>query len=287
MNKNQREIRIGRIDFTNVWPLFYYFPVTSFGSELKILQQVPTGLNKALAQGEIDVSAISSFAYGEHFDDYMLLPDMSVSAFGEVKSILLFHRVPLEQLSDATIALPTTSATSINLLKIILTKFYGIQPSYVDSPPHLETMMKSADAGLLIGDHAIRASWEEQGYLVTDLATEWTKWTGLGMSFAVCAIRKQTVRELPDLVKRVFDGFMESKRKSLADLTSLVQDAQKLLGGTPTYWEGYFKNLCYDFGPSQQDGLKLYYQYAKELGFLKRDVPLQIWNDKITVQVTE
>jgi chorismate dehydratase len=287
MHMKPQEIRIGRIDFTNVWPLFYYFPFSSFGSELKVLQQVPTGLNRAMARGDIDVGPISSFAYGEHFDKYMLLPDMSVSAYREVQSILLFHRVPLGELSGSTVALPTTSATSINLLKIILKKFYEVEPVYVDAPPHLDSMMETADAALLIGDHAIRASWEKQGYYVTDLASEWTKWTGHWMSFAVCAIRKETVEQMPELVKRVFDGFMESKRKSLADLTALVQDAMALLDGSTSYWERYFANLCYDFGPAQWDGLKLYYQYAVELGFLSKEVPLQIWNDKMTVRVTE
>ena len=68
---------------------------------------------------------ISSFAYGESFEDYMLYPDLSVSAYGEVNSILLFHEKPLREIANGHIMLPTTSATSVNLLKIILEKFYN------------------------------------------------------------------------------------------------------------------------------------------------------------------
>ncbi|MCP1307105.1 menaquinone biosynthetic enzyme MqnA/MqnD family protein [Paenibacillus tyrfis] len=287
MTNNQASVRIGRIDFTNVWPLFYYFPFSSFGSDLEITQQVPSGLNRAMAEGRIDIGAISSFAYGENFDEYLVFPDMSVSAFGQVNSILLFHRKPLEELGDAKIALPTTSATSINLLKIILTKFYGLQPEYEYAAPELEPMMKSADAALLIGDHAIRASWEKNGYLVTDLATEWTRLTGQWMTFAVCTIRKKTVEQYPELVSRIYEAFLESKSKSLADPAALVRDAQKLIGGTEAYWQRYFSELCYEFGPKQWAGLSLYYQYAAELGFLERNVPLQIWKDNSVVRVTE
>lgn len=287
MTKKHRAIRIGRIDFTNVWPLFYYFPFSSFGSELEVIQQVPSQLNRAMAKGEIDIGPISSFAYGENFEHYMLFPHMSVSAFGHVKSILLFHRKPLEELGKATIALPTTSATSVHLLKIILTKFYGLEPNYLYAAPELEPMMKSADAALLIGDHAIRASWEDNGYLVTDLAQEWTRLTGQWMSFAVCAIRKQTVEQQPEKVQRIYEAFLESKRKSLADLKGLVEDAQALIGGTESYWQHYFSTLSYEFGPKQQAGLKLYYQYAAELGFLDREVALHIWNDNSVVRVTE
>lgn len=287
MTNRPKTIRIGRIDFTNVWPLFYYFPFSAFEGEVEVLQQVPTGLNRAMKQGEIDIGPISSFAYGDNFEEYMLFPDMSVSSYHQVNSILLFHRKPLEQLGNATISLPTTSATSVNLLKIILRKFYGHEPNYVYAAPELETMMSTTDAALLIGDHAIRAHWQDNGYMVTDLGEEWTRLTGQWMSFAVCAIRKQTVQEQPEQVRRIYEAFLESKRKSTDDMTALVQDAQRLIGGTIAYWEHYFSNLCYEFGPKQWAGLQMYYDYAAELGFLSRKVPLQIWNDNSVVRVTE
>lgn len=287
MTKKPRRIRIGRIDFTNVWPLFYYFPFSSFGAELEVVQQVPSQLNQAMAKGEIDIGPISSFAYGEHFDEYMIFPDMSVSAFSHVNSILLFHKKPLEELGDRLVMLPTTSASSVNLLKIILHKFYQVSPNYQYAAPDLDAMMATADAALLIGDHAIKASWQDHGYLVTDLGAEWTRLTGQWMSFAICTIRKQTVERYPELVERLYEAFLESKQKSLEDLTALVSDAQQQIGGTVAYWQQYFTKLCYDFGPKQWEGLQLYYQYAAELGFLEREVKLHLWNHQYAARVTE
>ncbi len=252
-----------------------------------MMQQVPTQLNQAMARGEIDIGPISSFAYGQQAADCLLFPDMSVSAYSHVHSILLFHRKPLEQLDGVTVALPTTSASSVNLLKIILKKFYQVEPVYVYEAPILETMMNMADAGLLIGDHAIRSSWEDCGYYVTDLGAEWTRLTGQWMSFAVCAIRKKTVEEQPELVRSIYEAFLESKRKSLADLTPLVREAQLAIGGTSEYWHHYFSNLSYEFGPKQWAGLQLYFQYAAELGFLDHEVPLQLWEDTSVARVTE
>lgn len=287
MSSMHRPVRIGRIDFTNVWPLFYYFPMERFAGELEVITQVPTQLNAAMAKGEIDIGPISSFAYGANFEQYMLFPDLSVSAYDQVQSILLFHRKPLEELGEATIALPTTSATSVNLLKIILEKFYKLKPVYHDAAPVLEDMMRSSDAALLIGDHAIKASWEEHGWMVTDLAHEWTKWTGHWITFAVCAIRKQLVEEQPERVRRLYEAFVESKRRSLEDVVPLAHDARKLLGGSAEYWQRYFSTLIYEFGPDQWAGLQLYYRYAWELGFLDKEVPIQLWNDKTVTQVTE
>lgn len=287
MGSEKRAIRIGRIDFTNVWPLFYYFPLERFRGDVQFVTQVPTQLNEAMAEGRIDIGPISSFAYGEHFEDYMLLPDMSVSAYNQVHSILLFHRKPLSELTGASIALPTTSATSVNLLKIILQKFHQVQPVYHYAAPVLSDMMQYADAALLIGDHAIRESWIEHGWMVTDLAEEWTKRTGQWMSFAVCAIRKQVVIERPELIGSIYQAFMESKSKSLEDLTALVEDARTQIGGTASYWQQYFAALTYEFGPEQQAGLQLYYRYAWELGLLDKEVPIQLWHDKFLTQVTE
>ncbi|UQZ81923.1 Chorismate dehydratase [Paenibacillus konkukensis] len=278
--RRSQAIRIGRIDFTNVWPFFYYFPYERFQGEVELVTQVPTQLNAAMAAGEIDIGPISSFAYGEHCEQYVLLPDMSVSAFRQVQSILLFHRKPLSELSGASIALPTTSATSVNLLKIILQRFYGVDPVYHDAAPVLNDMMRTADAALLIGDHAIRESWLPHGWHVTDLAEEWTRRTGQWMSFAVCAVRKQAAERHPELIARVYEGFMESKRKSLGDMTALVQEAQRQIGGDAAYWQRYFSTLTYEFGPDQQAGLQLYYRYAWELGLLDKQVPIQLWNDK-------
>src|SRR5665647_3679950 len=91
----KQPIRIGQINFANAWPIFYNFPHDQFKGELEFISQVPTSLNQALARNEIDIAAISSFAYGEDFSKYVLFPDLSVSAFGAVQSLFLFHQQPM------------------------------------------------------------------------------------------------------------------------------------------------------------------------------------------------
>ncbi|MDF2669065.1 MAG: transporter substrate-binding protein [Paenibacillus sp.] len=284
MTEANRLIRIGKINYTNVWPIYHHFPHSRFGGQLEWIETVPTGLNEAMRAGKIDMGAISSFAYGESFEEYDLYPDLSVSSANQVNSILLFHRMPLEELTQAKIALPTTSATSVNLLKILMTKFYGGSPEYEYAPPSLKDMMEHRDAALLIGDDAIRASWTDHPYLVTDLGELWRSSTGTGMTFAVWAVRKETVRQYPDTIADIHAAFMESKRKGTTDPSSIIAHAELKLGGTSNYWRNYFQHLNHDFGEEQQRGLRLYFQYARELGLLERDVPLQFWTDKTRVR---
>ncbi len=280
-----RTIRIGRIHYTNVWPIFYHFKPEELGHRVELVSQVPTSLNRAMSAGEIDMGPISSFAYGESFERYVLYPDLSVSAYGKVRSILLFHKKPLKHILFGRIALPTTSATSVNLLKIIMEKFYGGKPDYSYASPSLDDMMKENDAALLIGDDAIKASWSNRTYRVLDLGEEWMRQTGQWMSFAVWAVRKETAERSPELVRDIYRAFVQSKRYGLSHPERMIAEACRTVGGDPEYWRTYFRTIRYDFGSEQWAGLRLYFRYAEELGLVRREVPLQIWDDKSVVQV--
>ncbi|GAB2692392.1 menaquinone biosynthesis protein [Paenibacillus thermoaerophilus] len=280
-------IRIGRIEYTNVWPVFQQFDPQRLGFPAELVTQVPAELNRRIQEGAIDIAAISSYAYAQAADDLLLLPGLSVSAYGRVRSVLLFHRKPLAEVASGTVALTRSSATSVNLLKIILAKRYGGSPSYVTMKPDLDRMMSSADAALLIGDDAIKASWANTGYEVTDLASEWTSWTGHWMTFAVWAVRRSLAESRPDMVSAVVRAFQESKEKGRRNRSAVVNQAMSAFGGTEAYWNEYFDGLSHDFGAGQQAGLAAYLRYARELGLLERDVPLRIWNDTTVAQVNE
>lgn len=286
MNNNQ-QIRIGRIDFTNVWPIFYHFSEERFGGRVELVKKMPAQLNQAMAEGTVAMGPISSFAYGEHAHEYVLLPDLSVSAWGAVNSILLFHRRPLKEIARGRIALVNTSATSINLLKILLEHFHKGNPCYFTHRPDLGEMMHDADGALLIGDDAIRASWTDHGYLVTDLGEEWNRLTGHWMSFAVWAIREDAILRHPQLIRDIYLSFVESKSKGISDPSGMIGQAVASIGGTEQYWQRYFRQLTYDFGPPQWEGLAHYFELAAKLGLLAGSPPIRIWSENTVLQVNQ
>ncbi|WP_151734475.1 menaquinone biosynthetic enzyme MqnA/MqnD family protein ['Paenibacillus yunnanensis' Narsing Rao et al. 2020] len=278
---------IGKISYTNSWPVFHHFRPAELDIPAAMVSEVPAVLNRGMAEGTIHIGALSSFAYAASSDKLLLLPDLSVSADGRVNSILLFSRVPVESIGGSRIAVTNTSATSVNLLKIIMEKAFGAKPEYISADPDLDDMMEQADACLLIGDHAIRASWLEHGYIVTDLGQLWKEWTGSSMTFAVWAVNREAANERPGELAFIAKALIRSKERGVAELAPIVRAACSEVGGTAAYWEDYFRNLCYEFGERQQEGLSLYFRYAYELGLLPREVKLELWESNLLTRVNE
>ncbi len=273
-------ITIGRIDYANAWPLFHEFEKRSTLNSYEVISRVPSDLNRMLQSAELDVSAISSFSYGQNANDYLLLPKLSVGSVGNVYSILLFLKEPIESKRPKKISVTTTSATSVNLLKIIMTMHFDCTPEYVAAEPVLESMLETSDAALIIGDSAIKASWKNHGLQVIDLGRLWHEWTGHGMTYAVVAARKEAAKAAPEAVQAVYNALVASKQYNITHLDPLIHYACSLIGGTPAYWNTYFHSLQYDFGSELQEGLKLYFRYSKQLGLLTNDVELTFFEDQ-------
>ncbi|WP_379140490.1 menaquinone biosynthetic enzyme MqnA/MqnD family protein [Paenibacillus sp. sgz500992] len=284
---NSQHTVIGKISYTNSWPVFHNFHPSSLSYPAEMVSEVPAILNQGMAEGTIHVGALSSFAYAAASDRLLLLPDLSVSSEGPVKSILLFSRMPVQQLGNARIAVTNTSATSVNLLKILMEKAVHGKPEYISAEPDLDHMMDQADACLLIGDNAIRASWQNQGYIVTDLGELWNEWTGLSMTYAVWAVNREAANSKPKAIAEIAEAFTESKRRGIRELAPVIREACLAIGGTAAYWEGYFRNLCYDFGERQQEGLNLYFRYAYEMGLLPQEVKMELWSHNLLTRVKE
>jgi len=86
------KLRIGSITYTNTWPITHFFGKDNFDKEIEIIPQVPSQLNRQMAEGLIDIGPISSFSYAENADKYFLLPNLSVSAYGKVGSAFYKNR---------------------------------------------------------------------------------------------------------------------------------------------------------------------------------------------------
>jgi chorismate dehydratase len=237
-------IRLGRISYVNMAPVFYRLE-----AEVEEVQGVPTDLNGRLLAGDLDVAPISSIEYARNADRLRLLPRLCVSSEGAVDSIQLVSRKPLEQVR--TVAVTPESATSVVLTKVLL-------PEAAHVP-----LGDDADAKLLIGDAALKSAFEDPTPHY-DLGRLWLERTGLPMVFAVWACPEPLCSGLGELE----DALVASVRLARAEPEQLAHEAGDRYGYPAGFLARYFEKLRYRFGPRERAGLMTFLELARDAGEL-------------------
>jgi len=260
---------IGKIAYANLFPIFYYFERETNHSDYKFINGVPSRLNRMLREGKLDISPSSSVEYLRHKEKYSLIPFFSISSSGPVKSIFLFSRYPLEELDKKTIIISPDSETSAIVLKIILREFLSMNCKFETRRCNssLETL-SSFPAVLLIGDLAMRevkklstVNCQLSTLHIYDLGELWYKYTGLPCVFALCIVRRESLLQKRDLIKRFSIDLINAKEYASKKSSLIAKHApqRKWLGEREliSYWKG----ISYDFTDKHLEGLNLLERY--------------------------
>jgi chorismate dehydratase len=265
--------RVGHIQFLNCLPIYWGLMRSGALLGVDLHKDTPDRLNAALVAGELDVGPISLVEYLRHADELLLLPDLAVGSDGPVQSVNLVSTVPPEELDGRRIALGSTSRTGVLLARMLLSDRYGVQPTYFRCPPDLTQMLLEADAGVLIGDVALRALHDApaRGLYVIDLGAAWREWTGLPMVFAVWAARRDFALAHPGVVKDVHEAFLASKELCLDELDAVAAAAARWEPFSAATLADYFRALDFSMGPRQIAGLR---EFARRAAALAETPPL-------------
>lgn len=180
--------QIGSVPYLNAVPL-------TWGMEKEVVFEPPSKLARRLHAGELQ-AALISITEVLFNPGYVVLDGVGIVSDGNVYSVVLAHRVPLEEVR--VIELDTASCTSVNLLKVLLAE-RGLSPEFrplAGYPRALES-----EAVLLIGDPAIEfrsrltanpsAVGHEREYRIWDLGEAWRERTGLPFVYAAWAVRRE------------------------------------------------------------------------------------------------
>ena len=169
--------RVGSVPYLNAAPL-------TRGLEDQILFVPPSALAEKLRRDELD-AALVSITEVLLTDRYDILDGIAVASLGEVQSVFLAHRQPLEEIRE--IYCDPASLAGLNLLKVLLAE-RGLKPSlqpltsYKDAPALQNVFM--------IGDPAIEFIRAPHQHEIWDLGAAWQELTGLPFVFAVWALRR-------------------------------------------------------------------------------------------------
>jgi len=268
-------LKLGHIIYANCYPIHAGILNGSIPFPFKMIEGIPTQLNRYLFEGKVDVSPSSSIEYAVNAGKYVLLPDLSITSRNTVMSILLESKVPIRDLNGRTVALTTASATSVVLLRVILEIFEGLSVDFTQYEQGKEDPYDRADAVLTIGDLALKRAEAPVFPHAYDLGELWHGQTGLPFVFALWQVHYRKNLE-PELA-RLYDILMESKRYGLSRLRQLAEAGSGTFGLSVETLVRYWNCFSYDFGPDEQKGLLAYYGYAAELGVIDAVPDLKIW----------
>jgi len=259
-------LKISAISYLNTAPLLWDFEHGAAGADFDISYTIPSACAEALRDGTADIGIIPAAAYAT-VPDLVIIPDVAIASRQAVRSILLVSKVPVEQIR--TVALDTSSMTSVALAKILFTKWLGGARTYRAMAPDLDLMLGCNDAGVLIGDPALQV--DQTRYITLDLAEEWIARTGKSFVFAFWAIRKQAEGGRNGAV--IAEVFQKSRDHGLSpkNLEAIAQEWAPRLSLTVEAVRVYLThNIHYYLDPPCLEGLELFYRLAAEIGVLPR-----------------
>ena len=268
-------LKISAISYLNTAPLMWDFehPGTGATLDFDISYTVPSACAEALRTGTADIGIIPAAAYAT-VPDLVIIPDVAIAARNAVRSILLVGRmatitIPRDRwlAQVRTVALDTSSMTSVALTKILFAKWLGGARDYIPMAPNLDAMLGACDAALLIGDPALQV--DRSRYFTLDLAEEWVARTGKSFVFAFWAIRKQALAGRNGA--GIAEVFKKSRDHGLAPkhLEDIAQMWAPRLDLPVEELRVYLThNIHYYLDQPCLEGLDLYYRLGREIGAL-------------------
>ena len=248
-------LRLGVVSYLNAEPLVY-----GLGEErrFRLERDVPSTVAEKLHRGESDLGMIPSIEYA--FGHYAIVPRIAIGSRGPVRSVNLYHRVPLVDVRR--VALDTSSRTSVALLKILLHETLGHHPEYVAAPPSVPRMLESADAALVIGDPALYFDGEVPRL---DLGEEWLRRTGLPFVYAFWAGRPGVVSATD--VRRL----QQALREGVQAIGRIAARYDGHGAGHEQQNASYLRsNIVFALGDDEQRGLREFYRRAHALALIPR-----------------
>jgi len=251
--------RLAASSYSNTAPLVWSFLYgLNSGKVELILDNAPARSAELLEQDRVDAALVPVIAY-QTLDDVRLIPDVCVGASERVRSVSLVTK-GIDLADVRSVALDTSSRTSVVLTKIIFREFLGFEPEWKDSAPDIDAMLAGSDAALLIGDPALLCSTDSR-LAYFDLAELWHQHTGLGFVFAMWMTRRENVTI----------DFAAARDEGLAHLDEIIANYEVNISLSREEMRNYLsENISYSIDETMRRGMELYFRLAAQHGLIDK-----------------
>jgi chorismate dehydratase len=249
--------RVGSVKALNTVPL-------TRGIEDQVTYATPAKLAEMLRRDELDAGLLSVVEPLLN-DRYDILDGVAVAALGEVQSVMLAHRQPLEQMRE--VYCDPASLTSVRLLKVLLAE-RGLKPEFKPLPDYQG--VAALDNFMLIGDPALDFVLGPHDHEIFDLGAAWFEMTELPFVFAVWALRRgvENAAGLRRQLREAKDFGMDTLDHIIRSRTEYTEDFRKDYLG----W-----HLHYHLGADEKRGIAKFSGLLRKHGFGPVFEPRYVW----------
>jgi chorismate dehydratase len=249
--------RVCAVSYLNSVPLVWGAEHGPQRGRFDLFYAVPSRCADLVAAGQADIGLVPVIEIARH--GLASVPGIGIASRGEVRSILLISKVPFDQVRR--LATDTGSRTSVQLARVVLARKFGAEPEVFPADPPLVPMLDQAEAALLIGDAALSVDIATLEYPCLDLGREWFSLTGLPFVFAEWAGRESGVTD--ELVEMLHG----SCQFGLSQIDRIIEVEAARRGFPKEFVRDYFtRNVVFPLGPEEETGLRLFLDYARDLG---------------------
>jgi len=256
-------VRLGAVGYLNARPLVYGLERKP---EFSLRYDVPSECARLLHEGAIDVGLIPSIEYLRG-GPYRIVPDLAIASCGPVASVAIYTTRPMRDVRS--IALDTSSRTSVALVSVLCARLFRIQPALESRGPDLSDMLAHCDAALLIGDNALLLD-HQSAIEKIDLGEAWWTLTRLPFVWAFWAGRPDALDD--DDVQALLRARDEGVAHSEAIARDYFPDSRARQAAGAVYLRD---NIKYYLRDEERAGLEMFYRYAVDTGVVEKGmVPL-------------
>lgn len=271
------KIRVGHSPDPDDAFMFYaiaYEKIKTDGISFSHVIEDIESLNRRAMKSDLEVTALSAFAFFQVTDRYALMP--CGASIGDDYGPMLVSKRPLypKELRGKKIAVPGIFTTAYLTLKLFLEDFQAV---VVPFDKILEAVDKDqVDAGLVI--HEGQLTYEKLGFKkVADLGEWFYEMTRLPLPLGVDVIRKDLGR---DVMRKTTRILRESIEYGLKHRKEALAYAMKFGRGIPEetadqFVGMYVNDYTVDMGRKGKDGLLALQRAAADAGLLKDSAKIE------------
>ncbi|MCC7302129.1 MAG: menaquinone biosynthesis protein [Bacteroidia bacterium] len=250
------EYRISCVTYLNSLPFIHGLKHSGFlrSSRSSLSLDIPSQCAEKMLQGAADVG-ILPVAMIPAVKDLRIISDLCIGADGPVGSVMLFSRVPLDQIK--TVYLDYHSRTSAVLVRILARNWWKINPEWKQGSPGFEDRVEGETAALIIGDRALER--EGKYPYIFDLAEHWKLFTGLPFVFAVWMGK----RSLPESYLTPFNQALEA---GVSEIPALVQTLPPSFIAPERVKKYLENNIHYRLDDAGKEAIRQFLEFKAGLG---------------------